>query len=1699
MKRLLLLLLLPGLGLIAYQWFRAPAGSRPQTSQASVATEVQSTPAKMPESKSAGFFEAETRFREGPATREEQWRTVSPLAEMAAFQEWSASYTAEPDAGKVAAGIELAQARRDTLLALIQSDPEKALASTVPEAVRRAMPAEIRALLEEKVDARGDLIVTAAAAGDLPPGKRAETTEALLDDGRRLEAFVYGNREFRPSRENVPLHGIALDGLMAVSQWPGRVLEPLEAAEARKALPADPECPASGLKTAETGTEVALQTGREVTFYCGPAHAQEVLSRDAAAEAIRPPGLGVRASQPQDAASGGAGQTVPSALFEGDHSWTTGTKRILAVRVEFEGTGGYYYDYSDLDTQDCEDIVAGIRAAFLDWSYGRLNVLPVQSGGSRVSPFVKLDQSADDYEGDEIGDIWDEVRDKVEDDHNIDPDDYDFILVLAGNAPITDEDDEDETVWWGGLGRIGEGLSFIRMNDDTWTSQERIDNNVRVSLHELGHNLGLYHSSNIFTVPQLDGGSVSTGKEYGDRYDNMGKGGAGGDFNARYKLWLNWLDNGNVPVAATDGVYTIREHDLEEKSGIRGLQVAPEPVYLPIGNLKQVFIEYRMHYVEPLSGFPYIAYNYPLRAFGAQIRAAKTGSPKAWLLDATPETPNWEPVPPGWQDADTSGNLDSPLLPGRTFTYSRNGASVYITNLEADPEAGELKVEIQHGPIAGNDPPSGSIAVNTPQGAKNQNILFTANVTDPEDTSFAYHWQIPGFSYDAVTPAVFPNAKSIIVKFPDTGTWAVKCLVSDKHGGTVQLSRSFSVITNQPPVISAISDRTTNEDTALSGIPFTVSDPTTPAGSLSVTASSDNTSLFPAGNIVLGGSGGNRTISLTPAINRHGTAKITLQVSDGALQDLETFEVTVNAVTPGVTLVSAGGRWRYWDADGAPAATWKDSDYDDSRWDADNARFVYPAPTLNLFGWTVLRTPAAPRPACYFRRDFNISSLASGNPVIRFLCDDGMVVYLNGAEIWRHNMPEGAVSHSTRALSTVGGLLTKQWTMVPLDISRLRTGANTLAVEVHDIGSSRGGGDVTFDLSLSLLQTPTVSNITNKFSAEDQPAGPYNFSASEAESPSAGVTFSGRSSNPALVLDSNIKFGFNLPTLQWTVTCLPQPDATGVTEITVKVSDGSSETWEKFNLTVNPVNDPPVVLPVNDVAVAWGELPPLVEIQVADVDSDVSSLTVTAVSSNAAVLPNAGIEVLPGPAPNRRWLRLTPNAGIAAQSNVTVNVSDGTAAGSDVFIFRVSPAFDVNTTDIALVRSGESWRYWANALPADPRGGTVDFTDPSLDDRAWPSGPSQLGYGNDGERTSIPVTPYRVTTYLRKKFTIPSASTVSQLKLRMLRDDGAVVYLNGTRIWTSNMPRVTITATTLAESDVSGAAEDAWQTLTIGTGALVSGSNTLAVELHQSAMPAAFSPGDLTFDFELDGVAAPVDATDVLVPPGGMWSYWDQAAYPDDTWRLATFVEDGWKQGLARLGYGIGGESTVVNDDNEAGTGRNPSVLFRHVFDVADPAAYAALHLYMQRDDGIAVFLNGVRVHTFNVSSSPVPGDFALSEIPSPLHTQWQHYLIDPKRLIPGRNLLAVEVHQSSLSGTDLNFDLQLIGELTGIPPLYLTPAGNDMELSWPAAYNGWNLFSTSDFAAWSPVPQPPLLDGAWIYIIQPNPGTRHFYKLMKP
>ena len=143
-----------------------------------------------------------------------------------------------------------------------------------------------------------------------------------------------------------------------------------------------------------------------------------------------------------------------------------------------------------------------------------------------------------------------------------------------------------------------------------------------------------------------------------------------------------------------------------------------------------------------------------------------------------------------------------------------------------------------------------------------------------------------------------------------------------------------------------------------------------------------------------------------------------------------------------------------------------------------------------------------------------------------------------------------------------------------------------------------------------------------------------------------------------------------------------------------------------------------------------------------------------------------------------------------------------------------------------IIPFNEEWKY--NDIGAEPsiQSGT-SWYEPSYDDSGWVSGNGQLGYG-DGDEDHL-VSSSATTVYFRKAVNVVDPDIYDHIILNLLYDDGVVVYINGIEKWRVNMPSGTINYDVFASSN-SG--DNATSTISL-TNELVSGNNTIAVEVHQ--------------------------------------------------------------------------------------------------------------------------------------------------------------------------------------------------------------------------------------------------------------------------
>ncbi len=111
---------------------------------------------------------------------------------------------------------------------------------------------------------------------------------------------------------------------------------------------------------------------------------------------------------------------------------------------------------------------------------------------------------------------------------------------------------------------------------------------------------------------------------------------------------------------------------------------------------------------------------------------------------------------------------------------------------------------------------------------------------------------------------------------------------------------------------------------------------------------------------------------------------------------------------------------------------------------------------------------------------------------------------------------------------------------------------------------------------------------------------------------------------------------------------------------------------------------------------------------------------------------------------------------------------------------------------------------------------------------------------------------------------------------------------------------------------------------------------------------------------------------------------------------------------------------------------RYRTTYFRHSFDIGDVSQIVSLSGRLVRDDGAAVYLNGTEVTRQNLRPGALFNQSASSTTPNQTENEPQPFTVDPSLLVPGTNVLAVEVHQANATSSDLSFDLELTAQTEG-------------------------------------------------------------------
>ena len=369
--------------------------------------------------------------------------------------------------------------------------------------------------------------------------------------------------------------------------------------------------------------------------------------------------------------------------------------------------------------------------------------------------------------------------------------------------------------------------------------------------------------------------------------------------------------------------------------------------------------------------------------------------------------------------------------------------------------------------------------------------------------------------------------------------------------------------------------------------------------------------------------------------------------------------------------------------------------------------------------------------------------------------------------------------------------------------------------------------------------------------------------------------------------------------------------------------------------------------------------------------SDLSAMTLSLEVDDGAVVYLNGTEV-------HRTAMPTGTITYASQST-----SDGAdpVGYTDTSIAMGSLISSADPSRV-LVSKGSTWSYLDDATDQ----GTA-WQAASFDDSSWSTGPAELGFTEGDEATLIQSG--ATTYYFRHTFSVADLGDISALTVNLKRDDGAIVYLNGTEVARDGLAAGTIGAGDYAEN----ASDD--------------GNN--------------FHPFTVDASLLLAGDATPT--TEALIARKADWSYLDDGTDQGTTWTASDFDDSGWTTGAAELGFTEGDENTLI-------TSGHVTYYFRHTFTVADISDITALCMKTQRDDGCVIHLNGTEVaRSLNMGDGVITFQTTSGDAGSESTSYMYDVALDG--LVAGENVVAVEVHQSSAGSSDVSFDPEFIASRT--------------------------------------------------------------------
>ncbi|MGM7667957.1 fibrinogen-like YCDxxxxGGGW domain-containing protein [Microbacterium sp. A93] len=703
-----------------------------------------------------------------------------------------------------------------------------------------------------------------------------------------------------------------------------------------------------------------------------------------------------------------------------------------------------------------------------------------------------------------------------------------------------------------------------------------------------------------------------------------------------------------------------------------------------------------------------------------------------------------------------------------------------------------------------------------------------------------------------------------------------------------------------------------------------------------------------------------------------------------------------------LTFADAESEWTWRYSNDALPADWNIVGFDDSAWATGNGLFGrgVSSATTDIEPVDIPSNPLSAQ----FRRVFEATEAASiVDGTVTVIADDGVVVYLNGVELGRANLPEGTLTQNSYATSAprystaVANPIT-----FAVPAGALVNGDNVIAASTH--AGWRASLDLSFQLSFTadrgempaapdavtaLVGTSTADAVTLTWTAPAEGTAPTGYTISR-DGEKIGTTDAETMTFTDTGLSSETEYSYDVvanglgslvsPAATAVVTTTPPPDAN---ELPVAVDAESVWSWRYSNDALpsdwNTVAFDDAAWEIGTGLFARGVSGATTDIEPVDIPSNPLSAqfrhtfdviqaasltdgTVTVIADDGVVVYLNGTELGRSNLPE----------GALSQNSYAQSAPRHSTAIANPVTFAV-PA--------SLLFNGE------NVIAASTHAGWRATTDLSF----------QLSYTAErGEMASAP----NAVTDLSATSAETSVTLTWAAPAEGSAPTGYVITRGG-----ENVGSVDAATTTFSEDGLTASTAYTYAVTATGLGSLISPPAT--VEVSTTAPPA---------ENELP----------VSVDGASVWSWrYSNDALPAD-WNALVFDDSAWATGTGLFGRGV---AEVTTDIEPVDIPSNPlSAQFRHTFTVLDAGTVADGTVTAIANDGVVLYLNGVELGRANLPEGPLTQNTYTTVAPrhSTAAAAPVTFSVPAALLQEGENVIAASTHASWRATPDLTFELSL-------------------------------------------------------------------------